>query len=65
MKQLIAFTHVELAPGETQTVAIQLKKNDFSLVNRDEQRVVEPGEFELLVGHSSRSADLLCTRFTL
>ena len=65
VKQLIAFTRVGLAPGETQTVAIQLKRDDFSLVNREEKRVVEPGAFELFVGHSSKDEDLLKTEFRL
>ena len=65
VKQLIAFTRVTLQPGETKTVRIQLKRDDFSLVNREEKRVVEPGEFELFVGHSSRDEDLLKTKFTL
>ncbi len=65
VKQLIAFTRVALAPGETQTVAIQLKRDDFSLVNREEKRVVEPGAFELFVGHSSKDEDLLKTEFRL
>ncbi len=65
VKQLIAFTRVDLAPGETKTVAIQLKQMDFSLINRDEQRVVEPGEFVLMAGHSSKDADLLKLNFTL
>ena len=54
-----------LAPGETKTVAIQLRRDDFSLVNREEKRVVEPGAFELFVGHSSKDEDLLKTEFTL
>jgi beta-glucosidase len=65
VKQLIAFTRVTLAPGETKTVTIQLGREDFSLVNREEQRVVEPGEFELYVGHSSKDEDLLKTNFVL
>ena len=65
VKQLIAFTRVELQPGETRTVAIQLKKEDFQLVNREEKCVVEPGEFELFIGHSSKKADLLKLTFTL
>ena len=65
VKQLIAFTRVSLLPGETKTVSIQLKEKDFSLVNMAGQRVVEPGEFDLLVGHSSKDADLLKVRFSL
>ena len=65
VKQLIAFTRVSLQPGETKTVTIQLKRDDFSLVDREEKRVVEPGEFELFVGHSSKDEDLLKTTFAL
>ena len=65
VKQLIAFTRVTLQPGETKTVRIQLKRDDFSLVNREEKRVVEPGKFELFVGHSSRDEELLRTEFVL
>ena len=65
VKQLIAFTRVTLQPGETKTVRIQLKRDDFSLVNREEKRVVEPGKFELFVGHSSRDEELLKTEFVL
>ena len=65
VKQLIAFTRVSLQPGETKTVSIQLKKMDFSLINLEEKRVVEPGEFELFVGHSSKNEDLLKLKFTL
>ena len=65
VKQLIAFTRVELAPGETKAVTIQLKPMDFSLINRDEKRVVEPGEFDLFVGHSSKTIDLLKTTIAI
>ena len=40
-------------------------REDFSLVNRAEQRVTEPGEFELMVGGSSRDCDLLRVRFEI
>lgn len=65
VKSLIAFRQIMLNPGETKQVVFQLNRSDFSLVNRQEQRVVEPGEFELMVGHSSRDEDLLRTRFVL
>lgn len=65
VKQLIAFTRVTLAPGETQRVCIRLRRDDFSLVNRAEERVVEPGEFEVMAGHSSRDEDLLKVQFRL
>ena len=65
VKTLIAYQQVELAPGETKTVEIQLGRMDFSLVNRREERVVEPGEFMLMIGHSSKDEDLLMVKFAL
>ncbi len=65
MKQLIAYRQVSLAPGESRTLTIPLNKMDFSLVNRKEERVVEPGAFRLMVGHSAKDADLLTIDFTL
>ncbi|MBE5809775.1 MAG: beta-glucosidase [Clostridiales bacterium] len=65
VKQLIAFTRVEIQAGQTAHVSIQLKKEDFQLVNREEKYVVEPGKFELFIGHSSKNVDLLKLTFTL
>ena len=65
VKQLIAFGQVTLAPGESAVVEFALQREDFSLINRKEERVTEPGEFELMIGHSSRDCDLLKTAFWL
>lgn len=65
VKQLIAFKQVELEAGESAEVEFSLNRMDFSLVNRYEERVVEPGEFVLMAGHSSKEEDLLSIRFAL
>lgn len=65
VKQLIAYKQTELAAGEEKTVKFSFEKSDFSIVNRKEERVTEPGEFILMIGHSSRDKDLLKTRFTI
>lgn len=65
VRQLIAFRQVMLAPGETAHVTFRFARGDFSLVNRREQRVTEPGEFVLMIGHSSRDEDLLKASFRL
>ncbi len=65
VKRLIAYQQVMLNPGETKTVHFEFDKMDFSLVNRQEQRVVEPGEFILMMGHSSKDEDLLTVPFQL
>ena len=64
-KQLIAFRQLTLDPGESAVVEFALTREDFSLINRKEERVTEPGEFELMIGHSSRDEDLLKTTFRL
>lgn len=65
VKTLIAFRQISLQPGESRRVKFQLKHDDFSLVNRQEQRVVEPGDFILMIGHSSKDEDLLKVGFSL
>jgi beta-glucosidase len=65
VRQLIGFKQVTLAPGESARVSMQFDRMAFSLVNRQEQRVVEPGEFILMAGGSSRAQDLLEVSFAL
>ena len=65
VKRLIAFRQVDLAPGESKTVRFDLKREDFSYVNPEEERVTDPGEFELMIGHSARDEDLQRVTFAL
>jgi beta-glucosidase len=58
-KALKAFARVSLRPGEKQTVTFTLPWAAFQIIDRNAQAVVEPGEFELLVGPSSLDRDLL------
>lgn len=64
-RELKAFQRVELQPGESTTVSFDIPVRDCSIVDAQAHRVVEPGEFELLIGHSSRRPDLKCARFTV
>jgi beta-glucosidase len=48
-RRLRAFEKVELQPGQTTTVTLQLPANDLSFVNFDDQWVLEPGEFRLFI----------------
>jgi beta-glucosidase len=65
IKELKAFRRVELQPGETRTVRLHVPYDRLALVNRELETVVEPGEFEVMVGGSSRDADLLKESFTV
>ncbi len=65
VKELKGFARIELKPGQSETVSITIPFKSLSLVNADLQRVVEPGEFEIMVGPSSKDEDLLKTTFTV
>lgn len=64
-KELKAYRQVALAPGERRVVELELAVRDCTLVDAEATRVVEPGEFQLLVGPSSRDRDLLHATFTV
>lgn len=64
-RELKAFQRVELEPGESKTVAFDIPVSDCTIVDSEANRIVEPGEFEVLIGHSSRREDLKHTTFTV
>ena len=64
-RELKAFQRVKLEPGESKTVAFDIPVSDCTIVDFEANRIVEPGEFEVLIGHSSRREDLKCTTFTV
>jgi beta-glucosidase len=63
-KQLRGFLKITLAAGETKTVKMMLDYRDLALVNAKYKTVVEPGEFEVMVGSSSARIHLR-NRFTV
>lgn len=64
-RELKAFQRVELEPGESETVAFDIPVSDCTIVDSEANRIVESGEFEVLIGHSSRREDLKRTTFTV
>ncbi|MGI5500412.1 glycoside hydrolase family 3 N-terminal domain-containing protein [Lentzea sp. CA-135723] len=62
-KELKTFRQVDVAPGETVKVDLELPVSDCTIVDAAGVRVVEPGEFVLLVGPSSK--DLRRAEFTV
>ncbi len=62
-RSLVAFRRLELSPGEKQTLCFSVPYERLALVDAHEQRVVEPGAFEVSVGPSSSRAELLSARF--
>lgn len=58
VKELKGFRKVRLAPRETTTVALPIGPEALAFHDVSMRRVVEPGEFAIMVGTSSRDADL-------
>ena len=53
-QELKGFLQVDLAPGEEKRVALEIPVADLAIVDAKGDHVVEPGEFELRIGRSSR-----------
>jgi beta-glucosidase len=58
VKELKGFLRVSLKPGETRTVTLPILPEHLAFTNIDREHVVEPGDFEIMVGTSSRDQDL-------
>jgi beta-glucosidase len=64
-KELKAFRKIRLKPGEKQQVVFALGREAFSFYDPGkEDWIAEPGDFEILIGSSSRDIQLR-TRYTL
>jgi len=58
VKELKGFRKVRLKPGESTIVSFDITPDRLSFYNVNMEYVVEPGDFEIMVGNSSRDADL-------
>jgi len=58
IKELKGFQKVFLQPGETKTVALDITPGTLAFYDIHMKYVVEPGEFEIMAGNSSRNEDL-------
>jgi beta-glucosidase len=63
VKELRGFKRIALDPGQTRTVAFTLGPEHLSFLNRDMQRVVEPGTFKIMVG--GNSVDVIETKLNV
>ncbi len=53
LKQLKHFARIMIKKGETRRIRFTLTADDLSIIDRNMQRVVEPGTFEAMIGGSS------------
>jgi beta-glucosidase len=58
VKELKGFQRISLKPGETKIIKLEITFDKLAFHNINMKFVVEPGEFEIMVGSSSRDEDL-------
>jgi beta-glucosidase len=58
VKELKGFTKVSLKPDESKIVGLDITPELLAFHDIDMNCIVEPGDFEIMVGNSSRDADL-------
>jgi beta-glucosidase len=64
-KELIAFRRVPLKAGEETELRFSITDDSLCAVREDGRRVLEKGEYTLMIGGSSRDLDLLWVRFRI
>ncbi|HKJ43257.1 MAG TPA: glycoside hydrolase family 3 N-terminal domain-containing protein [Sunxiuqinia sp.] len=57
VKELKDFRKIDLKSGETKRVSFRIVPEMLSFYNQEMKKVVEPGEFKIMVGPSSESVD--------
>ncbi len=62
IRTLKGFTRIFLKAGETKTVTMSLDTNDFSVINDNGQRIVEPGLFSIAIGGGQPDKESLDTK---
>ncbi len=65
VKELRGFSKVELAAGESRRISFEITPEHLAFTALDMQHKVEPGEFEIMVGSSSRDEDLTKVRLVV
>ena len=65
VKELKAYQRVSLKPGESKEIVFDLNKSDFAYYDSEMNSIVEAGDFDILVGNSSRDEDLKYVAFNV
>ena len=65
VKELKAYQRISLKPGESKEIVFELNKSAFAYYDSEMNYIVEAGDFDILVGNSSRDEDLKNTTFNV
>ncbi|WP_262480868.1 fibronectin type III-like domain-contianing protein [Algibacter lectus] len=58
IKELKGFKRITLNPGDSQNVTFKLDPEALSMLDKDMKRLVEAGDFRIMVGASSKDIRL-------
>ncbi len=58
VQALKGFERIHLAPGASKTIKLTLHPEDFEMLNEKMETVIEPGDFTIMIGSSSRDIRL-------
>jgi beta-glucosidase len=58
VKELKGFQRISLAAGEQKSVTFALGPEELSMLNKEMERIVEPGDFRIMIGASSKDIRL-------
>ena len=59
VRKLVAFKRIHLKRGEQKTLSFTIDNQDFELLDRHMKPVVEPGEFEIIIGDHVKVATVI------
>ncbi len=57
-RQIKGFDKVNLKPGEKKTIAFTITPDELSFIGRDNERIIEPGKFKVMVKNLSAEFEL-------
>jgi len=63
MKELKGFKKISLIPNETKTVTFEINEELLTFYNKELQQVVEPGDFEIMVGPNSKDIEKVTIKY--
>ncbi|MEY3507921.1 MAG: hypothetical protein RIR44_1153, partial [Bacteroidota bacterium] len=58
VQALKGFERIHLQPGASKTITLTLNPEDFEMLNEKMETVIEPGDFTIMIGSSSRDIRL-------
>ena len=59
VRKLVSFSRVHLEPGESKRVKYIIENNHFKLYDKDMNFLVEPGEFDIIIGDNTLNKTVL------